>query len=163
MFYSILESIDTDMCQWLRVNRGAAVLNLTFINYMLFFVYHVTQLEIVKYILTASLVLLIGLLSSYANALDKDYYAKRAEEEAVSDDTAVSESSDESKSATVTDESNTVTTTEESGEFVQTTAVAADTAEESDVETVHDTVVSGAVSSEPTTVESANTESSTTS
>ena len=160
MFYSILESIDIDMCQWLRLNRGVTVLNLTFINYMLFFTYSVTELVTIKYILTVSMLLLIGLMSSYVNALDKDYYVKRAEEEAASDDTAASEGSEEA-SATTEESKSATTTVEESGEFVQ--AAAADTAEESDVETVHDTVVSGAVTVAPTVTESANTESSTTS
>ena len=150
MFYSILDSIDTDMCKWFRQNRGQAILHLIFNNYMLFFIYSVTKLEIIKYILTVSLILLIGLLSSYVKALDKDYYAKQAEEDVVSDDTAVSEDYNGSDESDVCKQGD-------------TSAVVADTADESDVETVHDTVSNGAVTLAPSLTESVTAETSTTS
>ena len=96
MFYSILGDMD-DLENYMRLHQERIIITLVVLNYLLFFVYYMTQLTIVGLALVVSLVFMTGFAWSYGYKLNASFLKKYNEEVADTSEEEAEEDTDSNR------------------------------------------------------------------
>jgi hypothetical protein len=119
MFYRILRSIDEDLEQWVFQREERVIINLVALNYVLFFLYHISHYAIINVILIFTLSFTISLMSTYwkrINKLHNDIERVLDEDDAPPQEEVVTDEQEEQEQEQEQDEQTQDSTSDDSQE-----------------------------------------------